>query len=103
MHVTYIRRPPIASDTCRLLLLADDQYRRLVDFLLASLQHDAGGRLLRIDHAGYTPHDRFFEANGTYSLIHTCNSWTGSGLDVIGVKTGLWTPFAWDVLRYLDD
>ncbi len=102
MHVSYLDYQPAVSDACRRLTVSPEQYAKLVEYLLASFQHDAASRLRLIDHAGYTTHDRFFEATGTYSLIHTCNAWTGSGLDAIGVKTGVWTPFAWDVLRYLD-
>ena len=76
---------------------------RLADYVLSSFTCQADGRLEPIDHPGYTPHDRFFVAKGTYSLIHTCNGWTGTGLDAIGVRTGLWTPFAGDVMRQLDE
>jgi uncharacterized protein (TIGR02117 family) len=103
VHVTYYRYPPLASETCRRLPLTDEQYKELIAYVLASFQRDEDGRVMRIDHAGYTPCDRFFEGKGKYSLVHTCNSWTGSGLDEIGVKTGLWTPFAWDVLRFLEE
>jgi uncharacterized protein (TIGR02117 family) len=102
MHVTWYRWPPLARDDCRELHLAPEQYRKLADYILASFAKGADGRVVPIDHPGYTPHDRFFVANGTYSLIHTCNGWTGAGLDAIGVRTGLWTPFAGDVLRQLD-
>jgi uncharacterized protein (TIGR02117 family) len=103
LHVTYERWPPMARDDCRELRLTQDQYRRLCDFLLASFTRDAEGRFEPIDHPGYTPRDRFFVAKGTYSLFHTCNGWTGAGLDAIGVRTGVWTPFARDVMRQLAD
>lgn len=102
MHVTWYRWPPLPSADCRELRLTPEQYRGLADFILSSFTRDADGRLEPIDHPGYTEHDRFFVANGTYSLIHTCNGWTGAGLDAIGVRTGLWTPFAGDVMRQLD-
>lgn len=101
LHVTWCWRPR-TGERCRSLRLTDEQYRSLCDWLLASFQRDESGALRRIDHAGYGPHDRFFEANGTYSLVRTCNEWTGAGLREIGVKTGVWTPFAGDVLRHLD-
>jgi uncharacterized protein (TIGR02117 family) len=103
MHVTYYRWPPAVSADCRELRITREQYERLAAYLLASFGRDDAGRLARIDHAGYTAHDRFFAATGTYSLFHTCNGWTGAGLDAIGVKAGLWTPFAGDVLRFLGE
>ena len=62
---------------------------------------DPDGRVRRIDHAGYTPYDGFFESHGHYSLFSTCNEWTGARLRKSGVKAGGWTPLAGDVLRYL--
>jgi len=41
----------------------------------------------------------FLNAKGTYSLLFTCNNWTADALKYAGIKTGLWTPFAWNVLR----
>jgi uncharacterized protein (TIGR02117 family) len=100
MHVTYMRWPP-DEQYARRVTLTEPQYRDLVDFLSASFARDAAGRARVIDHPGYTKRDRFFEATGTYSLFRTCNSWTGEGLARAGVRTGLWTPFADDVMRPL--
>jgi uncharacterized protein (TIGR02117 family) len=101
LHVTYYRWPPATTPHCRELRISADQYRQLVDYILTTFVSDANGRFEPIDHPGFTSHDRFFAAHGTYSLFHTCNGWTGAGLDAIGVRTGLWTPFAGDVLRHL--
>ena len=100
-HVEWIPYEPEPGEGCRKLVLTEAQYRRLVDYLLATFQRDEAGRFRHIDHRGYNTRDAFFEANGTYSLIRTCNEWTGAGLDAIDVRTGAWTPFAGDVLRWL--
>lgn len=102
VHVTWQRHPPADSEHRRVLRLTDEQYQRLVDYLRESFLRDDRGRPRRIDHAGYTPHDRFYEASGTYSFVTTCNEWAGAGLRRCGVKVGLWTPFVPDVLRYLE-
>ena len=49
----------------------------------------------------YGDHDAFYPANGRYSLLQTCNVWTGSLLRDAGVKMGWWTPFAGNVLGHL--
>ncbi len=103
MHVTYLRRAPATSASCRPLELSPEQYRTLSRYVLESFERDGEGRLILIDAPGYTAHDRFFEARGTYSFLHTCNTWTGEGLARTGVETGLWTPFEWDVMRPLRD
>lgn len=101
VHVTWWRWPPREDDLARRITLTEPQYRDLTDFLKESFARDAAGRVKRIDHPGYTKQDRFFEATGTYDVVRTCNEWTGAGLKRAGVKTGLWTPFAGDVLRWL--
>ena len=102
-HVEWIPYEPEPGKRCRKLVLTEAQYRRLVDYLLATFQLDEAGRFRRIDHPGYNTRDAFFEASGTYSLVRTCNQWTGSGLAAIDVRTGLWTPFAGNVLRWLPE
>jgi uncharacterized protein (TIGR02117 family) len=101
VHVTWWRGPPREDELARRITLTQPQYRDLVDYLSASFARDASGRVQRIDHAGYTDQDRFFAGAGSYDAVRTCNAWTGAGLKRAGVKTGLWTPFAGDVMRWL--
>ncbi|MSR48161.1 MAG: DUF2459 domain-containing protein [Planctomycetes bacterium] len=100
MSLTASTRP---GPRCRQITLSEAQYLKRCGYLLASFVCDVTGQPQRIDHAGYTPYDRFFESNGSYSLITTCNEWTGAGLRGIGVRAGCWTPFAGDVLRPLPE
>jgi hypothetical protein len=51
---------------------------------------------------GYGPDDIFYEANGGYSFILTCNEWTGRALRQAGVRTGLWTPLNQSIMWRLD-
>ena len=46
---------------------------------------------------GYTSNDIFYEANGSYSIFKTCNTWSNSILKNSGVKSLLWTPFSSDI------
>lgn len=101
MHVTYKRFQPKESEKCRRLELSPVQYRVLIWYIRSSFRLK-DKKIMLIDHPGYTDHDRFYEANGTYSLFTTCNVWTGNGLRCIGVKTGSWTPLANGVLQNLE-
>ena len=47
---------------------------------------------------GYNSNDAFYEANGGYSAIMTCNEWTGRALRAAGVRMGLWTPIEQSVM-----
>lgn len=98
MHVT---EHQVVNRTWSRLDLTDAQLAGLFDYILASFQTDASGKISELEGKGYTPLDRFYEANGNYSCFKTCNTWVNTGLRRIGVKTAIWTPMDKGVLRYL--
>jgi uncharacterized protein (TIGR02117 family) len=100
MHVTYRKNEPAENENCVKLLLSEDQYRKLTDYITGSFQNKEGV-FLPIDHPGYTSHDKFYEAKGRYSLFNTCNVWTGEGLKAIGAPAGVWTPLSGGVMQNL--
>lgn len=83
------------DENWRPLRLRADEYRRLSDFIDATFaERPAVTR-------GYTARDVFYTARGRYSAFTTCNVWTGNALRRAGVKTGMWTPFESDVMRWV--
>lgn len=100
MHVTYLSNPA-AGEQYAHLLLSPAQYQLLVEYVWASFQKDASNTVIVIPNTGYGTNDAFYEATRSYSLWNTCNAWTGEGLRHIGVKTGVWTPFAESVFFHL--
>jgi uncharacterized protein (TIGR02117 family) len=82
--------------------LTDEQLGQLWGYIMASFHTNTSGKITELAGEGYTNHDRFYEANGNYSMFKTCNSWVNIGLRRIGVKTAIWTPMDKGVLRYLD-
>jgi uncharacterized protein (TIGR02117 family) len=94
MHVDHLQRVWRGPDL-RPIVLTQTQYRALAD----SIDRDfAPGTAIH----GYGDDDVFYPGRGRYSAIVTCNEWTGTKLRRIGVRTGLWTPAAWSVMRWLD-
>jgi uncharacterized protein (TIGR02117 family) len=93
---------PRPSDHQRPLTLSREEYRRLVGYLRASFQTDAGGRTLPLIGRGYGGSDMFYEAVGPYSAVYTCNQWTGRALRRAGVRMGLWTPLSQSIMWRLD-
>ena len=57
-----------------------DQYRRLAGFIQRRFRLDPGGRPIPVLGRGYGAYDMFYEANGGYSFVMTCNEWTGRAL-----------------------
>jgi uncharacterized protein (TIGR02117 family) len=98
MHVTEHR---VVNRTWSQLDLTDAQLAKLFDYILESFHTDATGKIAELVGEGYTPLDRFYEANGNYSCFKTCNTWANIGLRRIGVKTAIWTPMDKGILRYL--
>jgi uncharacterized protein (TIGR02117 family) len=93
---------PEADEWQRPLVVTREEYRRLVRFLAASFERDARGRTVPLIGRGYGPADVFYEARGDYTAARSCNEWTGEALRAAGVRTGVWTPLSWSILRRLD-
>lgn len=83
------------DENWRPLRLRPAEYARLRTTIAATLM--PGGRAI----PGYGPDDSFYPARGHYSAFVTCNVWVSRGLASAGVRTGLWTPFESDVMRWV--
>lgn len=101
LHVEHDHEPR-PNDWQRPIVLRIDEYRRLAEFIRARFQRDRRGRTIPVLGRGYGPADMFYEANGGYSFVLTCNEWTGRALRAAGVRTGLWTPLEQSVMWRLD-
>ena len=100
MHVT---RYDGRRDDWRALALCEAQVATLRQYVLASFARDANEELIAIQASGYPARDQFYEAQGDYSFLKTCNNWVNIGLKRVGVRTSLWAPFDWGVLRYVGE
>ncbi len=93
IHATYYPQM-VESETCKKIHISKEQYRRLIKFLSGSFQRDQNGKVMKIEtSANHGDTDAFYEANGTFSLFNTCNSWANDGLKSSGQKACLWTAF----------
>jgi len=100
MHV-YAMYAPVGSPDCGAVMLRDQQYHALVDYVRGSFRRDGAGAVMPLRGSGYGPTDLFYEAVGRYSLYDTCNEWTAKGLRAAGVTVGAWTPFEGGVMRWV--
>lgn len=92
IHATYYKRMK-RGDDCKSMMISKEQYSRLITFITESFQKDSAGNFMPIQtNANYSKTDAFYEANGSYSLIHTCNSWANDALKASGQKCCFWTP-----------
>lgn len=97
LHVTWLTRAQLRQGAYA-MPLSQRQYLVLVAHVRGSLP---GGRAVALPGAGYGPDDAFYEAEGSYHLFETCNTWTGRGLRRAGVQVSRWTPFDLNVVGHL--
>jgi uncharacterized protein (TIGR02117 family) len=101
LHVEHDHQPRPDQDT-RPLTITPDQYRRLAAYIRARFRLDGNGETMPLIGRGYNRWDVFYEAQGGYSFVMTCNEWTGRALRHAGIRTGLWTPLSQNIMWRLD-
>ncbi len=81
------------SETCKKIAISESQYSRLIQYIEQSFVKDSNQNYINIKtKANYGKTDAFYEANGSYSLFHTCNTWANNSLKSCGQKCCFWTP-----------
>lgn len=50
----------------------------------------------------YFGHDEFYRGDGSYTCLHTCNTWLNSALKKADIKTALWTPFDFGIMHWYE-
>lgn len=97
IHIYHMARPQ-EGYYARRLVISHAAYRRLAARLMQDIVLPESGALTPI--AGYGGDDVFYEGRGRYSLVNSCNTWTGDHLRAIGVRVGAWTPAEHHVMRW---
>lgn len=92
IHATFYKNLK-QSETCRKILISENQYLRLVKYIDSSFIKDAQQNYINIKtSANYGKNDAFYQASGSYSIFHTCNTWANNSLKSCGQKCCFWTP-----------
>ena len=100
MHVT-LWNEPSAGKNIRKVLVSDEAYNKLTNYIVYSFELNDEGQSILIDHPGYGSFDRFYESRYRFHLLRTCNVWTTRGLQKAGITTGIWSPFDKAILYHL--
>ncbi len=98
MHVTFYNNVE-ESENCRKILIDREQYLKLVAYIYNSFSLTNTGAARRIAFRSSLNNDAYYEAEGTYSFLNTCNTWTNSALKAANLRACLWTPFDTGILR----
>lgn len=95
IHIAHYVRPRPDS-SLRPLTITREQYRRIVEQVEGFAPEVGTPR-----YTGYYRNDVFYDAPGRYTPTNTCNQWTSDILAEAGIRTGLWTPFAGGVMKWV--
>ena len=100
MHTTFYKTMT-EGDDCKKIMLTKAQYEELVQFVDSKFDKNAAGQniLIQTD-AVYSKDDAFYEAQGSYSFLYTCNTWTNNALKAAGQKAALWTPTDFGIFQH---
>lgn len=99
IHTTYYNNLT-PSKKCIKLVLSEEQYLLLVVYIQNSFKTKNNQAKHIITNANYGNNDTFYEGNGTYSILKTCNTWANNGLKSAQISTALWTPFDSGILYH---
>jgi uncharacterized protein (TIGR02117 family) len=76
-----------------------NQLAKLNNYLFNSFYLNDAHQKVLVQHQFYTANDNFYEAKGNYTCFKTCNSWVNSGFKQSDLKSCLWTPFDFGLMR----
>ncbi|HFA51724.1 MAG TPA: DUF2459 domain-containing protein [Bacteroidetes bacterium] len=98
MHVGHYKTKSILWKTIK---VCPSQIEIINRYIEASFKKDKDAGITEIKNAGYTKHDRFYEATGSYSCIYTCNNWVNGALKKASINTAVWSPLDKGVLYHI--
>lgn len=101
MHVTFYKHLK-ENQSCKKIQISLENYKKLVAFIKETFQTKSGEFLKIETNAVYGKHDVFYEANGSYSLFYTCNSWANQALKAANQKAALWTISDSGIFRHYE-
>jgi uncharacterized protein (TIGR02117 family) len=100
MHTTNLRSLQ-EGDNCKKIIVSDTLFQKLTDYVSQTFEKSETGAVFCLNGHHYGRYDSFYEANGSYSLFNTCNSWVNEGLKQSGIKSCIWTPFDKGIFLHL--
>ncbi len=96
MHVTRYKHE---QSNWMAIEINEKEFQKLNKYLLNTFKTDNNGNKILLKDKGYSNQDDFYKASGSYSCFKTCNSWVNSGFKESGLKSCLWTPFDFGLIK----
>lgn len=87
VHVVALTEKPgfyFSDNEVEVLCLDKDQYALLIAFIEYSFHKDNNGNIISLENGIYG-NSQFYQGEGDYYLMNTCNKWTAKGLKSVGL------------------
>lgn len=98
LHITYYK--DIQEDDLTIkVAISKEQYASIVSTVKKNLQYENGKSINIKTNAQYNENDAFYEAIGSYSIFHTCNTWTNNTLREAMLPSLKWLAFDRGILN----
>lgn len=91
MHIKQLNA--IDSENMIEIYISAKEYKKLIEYFLLHLNFQKEKKLSPLDFH-YTENDVFYNSRSSFHAFRTCNSWINNALKYSGLKSCLWTPFA---------
>lgn len=92
LHITYYKNI-LEDDLTYSMKIDENQYKSIIQSVKKSLQWQNERPIYINTTAQYGQNDAFYEAIGSYSIFHTCNTWTNNVLKNAKLKASKWVAF----------
>ncbi len=90
--------PQYPNEQLKCLRLGRTDFLALMNFIDGTFRVSADGSKQRLG-SGQDRESSFYAANGSYSVLKTCISWTADGLRAANVNTPLWGGLATPIMQ----
>ncbi|WP_304198334.1 TIGR02117 family protein [Flavobacterium alvei] len=90
MHTTFYKNIKEGAD-CKKIKISVEEYQKLIIYISESFKLGSNKNIQWISGYTYGNSDAFYEANGSYNLFFTCNTWANNALKSANQKASLWT------------
>jgi uncharacterized protein (TIGR02117 family) len=99
MHATFYKKMAEGND-CVKIKISKKEYLQLVAYIESSFDRNKDGIPIFIPAVTYDKNDIFYEANRSYSLFYTCNTWANNALKSAGQKAAFWTNYDQGIFQH---
>jgi uncharacterized protein (TIGR02117 family) len=99
MHATFYKKMAEGKD-CVKIKISKEEYLKLVGYIENSFDRNKEGIPIFIPAVTYDKNDVFYEANRSYSLFYTCNTWANNALKSAGQKAAFWTNYDQGIFQH---